>query len=133
MEFLSPEPELPLIRCITCNKILADKFERYEKLINQGYSIEQALNTLGLIRPCCRLRMRNPFKVIVEKIEESDFEKLSISNNPDAPVTGSLSLLNTSSILIEEETEIMLKPIQELPTFPKTKTEEKTQRIYQAW
>ncbi len=126
MEFLPSEPELTAIRCYTCNKILADKYNRYQKMLNAGYSIEQALNTLGLNRYCCRLRLRNPFKT-VDKIES--FEELSIESNPNALTTGALSAINdSSSIVIEPESEIQLKPLPVLP-----KKEKKETKSYQAW
>ena len=56
--------ELPPVRCVTCNKILGNKWTTYQKMLEDGVTIEEALNKLGLTRPCCRLRLRNPFKVV---------------------------------------------------------------------
>ena len=47
------------IRCYTCNKLIADKWDNPDKtgylnLLQSGQTIEQALNTLGLTRYCCR-------------------------------------------------------------------------------
>jgi DNA-directed RNA polymerase subunit N (RpoN/RPB10) len=128
-ELLPPEPELVPVRCVTCNKILGNKYNKYEEFLHEGYSIEESLNKLGLVRPCCRLRLRNPFKVVGEKFE--DFEKLSVADDPKSATTGALSAMN-SSVIIEEETEIQLKPVRALPTFPKKK-EGEVSRIFKAW
>jgi len=136
MEHLSPESELGHVRCFTCNKIIGHKYNEYEKLLSEGKSIEEALNKLKIVRYCCRKHFINPFKVVVEKLEESSemttFEKLSVANDPNINTNGALSSLASSSILVEPESEIQLKPVKALPTFSK-KTEDKTTRIYKAW
>lgn len=133
---LPPEPELGVIRCYTCNKLLGAKFSQYEKMLQEGYSIEHSLNVLGLIRPCCRLRLRNPFKVVMDTIEEpkeiSTFERLSIADDLNSSTTGALNALSSSSILMEPENEIQLKPVRTLPSFPKKK-EAEISRTFKAW
>ena len=42
------------IRCFTCNKVIADKWEAYLELIKNGLSEAEALDKLGLKRYCCR-------------------------------------------------------------------------------
>lgn len=42
------------IRCFSCNKLIADKWERYKELIKNGNTEAQALDTVGLKRYCCR-------------------------------------------------------------------------------
>lgn len=57
--------ELPHVRCLSCNNILANKWEKYQDFLSQGMSIEDALNRLGLRRRwCCRMRLMSPFKVV---------------------------------------------------------------------
>lgn len=42
------------IRCFSCNKVIANKWEKYKEMITNGVSPEIALNILGLKRYCCR-------------------------------------------------------------------------------
>jgi DNA-directed RNA polymerases I, II, and III subunit RPABC5 len=42
------------IRCFSCNKILGNKYEKYNELIESGKTVKEALDTLAIIRPCCR-------------------------------------------------------------------------------
>ena len=133
--------ELAPVRCVTCNKILGNKLGSYQKMIEEGTSIEQALNNLGLTRPCCRLRLRNPFKVVdrntqlqsdISKTLENNFDTLSVSMGSDAPTTGALSALTSvtaMTIIPEEDEEIELPPI---PTITKAPTTTPF-RTYQSW
>jgi len=52
--------QLPPIRCVTCGKVLANKWEPYRQLLREGYTPEQALNHLGINRYCCRTRIISP-------------------------------------------------------------------------
>jgi DNA-directed RNA polymerase I, II, and III subunit RPABC5 len=137
--------ELPPIRCVTCNKVLASKWKDYERMLSEGIPIEQILNKLGLTRPCCRLRLRNPIKV-VEKLPhhmtnfEDNFDTLSISLDSEVsevPSTGALSALkNVTSMTIvpeEEETGIILAPLPPLPSISSKKTTPQVVRTYTAW
>jgi len=122
--------ELLPIRCVTCNKILGDKYSRYMKMIESGISIEEALNTLGLNRYCCRLRVRNPFKVVNRS---DDFEKLSVDTNSEASTTGALTSMNSSSFtIVPEEEEISLPKVPKISLPPVSKGKE-INRTYQAW
>lgn len=124
--------ELLPIRCVTCNKILGDKYSRYTEMIESGISIEQALNNLGLNRYCCRLRVRNPFKV-VERSVDTDIEKLSIDSNDKADTTGALTSINSSScIIIPEEEEISLPSVPKI-SLPLVMNKKKVNREYKAW
>jgi len=42
------------IRCFTCNKVIADKWEAYLKYIKNGSSEAEALDKLSIKRYCCR-------------------------------------------------------------------------------
>ena len=44
--------ELPMIRCVECGKILANKWNAYNKKLSQGISPKDALTQLGLTRYC---------------------------------------------------------------------------------
>lgn len=136
--------ELPFIRCITCGKVLANKWENYQKMLEEGVSIEKALDTLGLRRPCCRFRMINPIKVVDRNVQtqtditkqfENNFETLSISNDTNAISDGALSditLATSGMIITEEETDIELPPIPIIRKNP-TASENNTVRSYTAW
>lgn len=45
------------IRCFTCNKVLANLWNRYQELLKEGKSEAVALDTLLLKRICCRTIM----------------------------------------------------------------------------
>jgi DNA-directed RNA polymerase subunit N (RpoN/RPB10) len=42
------------IRCFTCNKVIADKWETYKKSVDSGTPPGEVLDTLGMKRYCCR-------------------------------------------------------------------------------
>lgn len=48
------------IRCKTCNEQIACFAPDYEAFIGAGYTIEQALNELGIMDYCSRIAMMNP-------------------------------------------------------------------------
>lgn len=43
------------VRCKTCNKVIGSSWEPYQKLLSEGYSKSDALDTLGFKRYCCRV------------------------------------------------------------------------------
>jgi DNA-directed RNA polymerase I, II, and III subunit RPABC5 len=45
------------VRCFTCGKVIANKWQRYNEMLQEDYSVNEALNTLGLNRYCCRMLM----------------------------------------------------------------------------
>ena len=125
--------ELPPIRCVTCGKVLADKWKRYNQLIENGVKIEDALNQLGLRRPCCRIRLRSPFKIVQR--EGTVFDHLSTSLDSQSVTTGALESTKSSSLTIvpeEEEEEIVLPEVGDIPDLP-VLGENKITRTYEAW
>ena len=42
------------IRCFTCGKVCADKWESYIELLKKGSTEAEALDKLGFKRYCCR-------------------------------------------------------------------------------
>lgn len=42
------------IRCFTCLKVIANKWEAYQELLNKNYSEADALDALKITRACCR-------------------------------------------------------------------------------
>ena len=124
--------ELPAVRCITCGKVIGNKLEKYNELVESGVKIEHALNQLGLTRPCCRIRLRNPFKTVQRG--GTEFDHLSMSIDSQAVTTGALEATKSSAFTIipEEKEEIVLPELLEIPELPKM-GEQKITRTYQAW
>ena len=71
------------IRCKTCNDQIACFSYEYEQYLNSGYSVQQALDQLGITNYCCRISMKDPVEVTfnmenreviegLKKIEEAD-------------------------------------------------------------
>lgn len=88
--------ELIHVRCITCGKVLGNKWEKYKNMLIQGVSQEEAMNKLGLTRYCCRVRMMNPFKIPYNVNRQTD--PYLTSNNltvalPPSEVQGPLNLM----------------------------------------
>ena len=42
------------IRCFCCNKVIGDKWQKFEKLLKEKNTKNKALNELGIKRYCCR-------------------------------------------------------------------------------
>lgn len=42
------------VRCFTCGAMIANKWERYQQLISEGKTVEEALDELNIRRYCCR-------------------------------------------------------------------------------
>ena len=42
------------IRCFSCGKPIAHLYAKYKELVTAGKSNKEALDELGLERPCCR-------------------------------------------------------------------------------
>ncbi|MHA1230623.1 MAG: DNA-directed RNA polymerase subunit N [Candidatus Helarchaeota archaeon] len=57
------------IRCFTCGKVIADKWEIYEERVNKGEHPKDVLDSLGLKRICCR-RMLITFKNLIDEISK---------------------------------------------------------------
>jgi len=55
------------VRCFTCGKVVADKWEEFTKEVSKGENPAKVLDSMGIKRYCCR-RM---FLSHVELIDES--------------------------------------------------------------
>jgi len=42
------------VRCITCGKLLGDKYDEFEQRVKKGESPASVLDELGVRRYCCR-------------------------------------------------------------------------------
>ena len=52
------------IRCYTCGKVTGNKWEPYRKMLTEGVSEEKTLDSLGLIRTCCRSMLTTHVNII---------------------------------------------------------------------
>jgi DNA-directed RNA polymerase I, II, and III subunit RPABC5 len=52
------------IRCFTCGKIIANKWETYKTHLKSGLSKADALDKVGLTRYCCRRMFLTHVEVI---------------------------------------------------------------------
>ncbi|KUO42184.1 MAG: hypothetical protein AVW05_00455 [Hadesarchaea archaeon DG-33] len=43
-----------VVRCITCGKLLGDKYEEFEQRVKKGEEPKRVLDDLGVKRYCCR-------------------------------------------------------------------------------
>lgn len=125
--------ELPHIRCISCGKVLGDKYERYMEMVENGVKIEDALYSLGLTRPCCRIRLMNPFKTVQRG--GTVYDNLSTTIDTQVPTEGALQSISSSSFtVIPEDEEIDLPDVEQIE-LPKMEEKGKQQiaRTYKAW
>ena len=42
------------VRCFSCGKLLADKYDKFEELVKKGEEPKRVLDDLGMKRYCCR-------------------------------------------------------------------------------
>ena len=42
------------VRCFSCGKLIADKFDNFKKNVQSGIEPQKALDDVGLERYCCR-------------------------------------------------------------------------------
>ena len=49
-----------MVRCYSCSKPINHLASEYEGHIKRGETVGDALDIIGLVRPCCREKMMNP-------------------------------------------------------------------------
>ena len=139
--------ELPHIRCIECGKVIADKCNAYQELLQKGVPIDQALNRLGLSRYCCRIRMMNPFKVPTNTERQIDPRDTGLERQVEKltvvvpPTPNPINLDNQNYTVVPATTGIDLPAIPEvaLPAIPAPGAEVVPEkpgtviRTYEAW
>ncbi|MCL5788422.1 MAG: DNA-directed RNA polymerase subunit N [Candidatus Marsarchaeota archaeon] len=57
------------VRCFTCGKVVADKWEAYSKRVAAGEAPGQVLDSLGVYRYCCRRMFISHVDVIDDVIQ----------------------------------------------------------------
>ncbi|KAG9290947.1 hypothetical protein G9A89_011097 [Geosiphon pyriformis] len=55
------------VRCFSCGKVIGNKWEEYQQLLANDYTDNEAMNTVGLKRYCCR-RMILTHSDLIEKL-----------------------------------------------------------------
>lgn len=78
--------EIPPIRCYTCNTVLADKYVPYNEMLKRGLTREEALNQLGLVRPCCRMRLLNAIRLPYGSVQPMPEETIKKTRKKDEKV-----------------------------------------------
>ena len=54
------------IRCFTCGKLIADKWEDFSKRVQSGEDSKKVLDDLGVTRYCCRRMLLSHTEIIDE-------------------------------------------------------------------
>ena len=52
------------VRCFTCGKVVADKFEQFKRQVRDGEDPTVVLDNLGLHRYCCRRMLLSHIDII---------------------------------------------------------------------
>ncbi len=69
------------VRCISCGKVIADKWETYEKEVSGGKSPKKVLDDLGIKRYCCRAMLLTGVNLI-ENISRFKRRSIPIAEEP---------------------------------------------------
>jgi DNA-directed RNA polymerase subunit N (RpoN/RPB10) len=65
------------VRCFTCNRVIANKQQKYETLLSNGYSIKGALDEMEIKSSCCRDKFMNPPKLPASLVLESSNSQIT--------------------------------------------------------
>ena len=52
------------VRCFTCGKLVADKYDQFKRQVRQGEDQAVGLDNLGLHRYCCRRMLLSHIDII---------------------------------------------------------------------
>ncbi|MFW9954343.1 MAG: DNA-directed RNA polymerase subunit N [Candidatus Thorarchaeota archaeon] len=52
------------VRCFTCGKVIADKYEQFKREVRQGEDPAVVLDRLGFSRYCCRRMLLSHIDII---------------------------------------------------------------------
>jgi DNA-directed RNA polymerase I, II, and III subunit RPABC5 len=57
------------VRCVTCRKVVGNKYDKYCMLLREGKSTKDALTELGLRRICCRRMLLGECDMITKRLD----------------------------------------------------------------
>jgi DNA-directed RNA polymerase subunit N len=57
------------VRCFTCGKVIADKWEEFKKDVSKGENPAKVLDSLGIKRYCCRRMFLSNVNLIEESLK----------------------------------------------------------------
>ncbi len=60
------------VRCFTCGKLVADKWEEFSSRVKSGEEPKKVLDELGITRYCCRRMFISHVDVIDDILEYSE-------------------------------------------------------------
>lgn len=60
------------IRCFSCNKVIGNKWEPYQKLLSDGKTPKEAMDKLSITRYCCRRMILSHVDIIDRLIASSN-------------------------------------------------------------
>jgi DNA-directed RNA polymerase subunit N (RpoN/RPB10) len=104
--------EYPIL-CYSCFDPIACRAAAYNERVHGGLTQEEALNSMGLMDPCCRIMMMNPSPVPFNMENRAAIEGLIPVEEAEDVTFNQLSMLNTgfkkfySCIDLEHEEERM--------------------------
>ena len=71
------------IRCFTCNKVIANKWETYKSHLESGLSKAEALDKVGLRRYCCRRMLLGHVELIDQLLHHSNANNKQSEEKPE--------------------------------------------------
>lgn len=60
------------VRCYSCGKVIGNKWEKYETSLKNGENANDALDSVGLTRYCCRRMFLSHIELIDKLIQYSE-------------------------------------------------------------
>ena len=57
------------IRCFTCGKLIADKYEEYARMTAEGIKAKEIFKKLGITRFCCKRMLVSHVNLIDDLLE----------------------------------------------------------------
>ena len=113
--------ELIHVRCISCGKVLANKWNAYKNMIGQGLTPEVAMTRLGLTRYCCRMWMTNPFKIPMRQNQAGDAQNQLVDLTVNTPTTVTTPVAGALDAMQEQDPmQLQLPTTPQLPATPGT-------------
>ena len=66
------------VRCFSCGIVIADRWNKYKELVEEGKTVEEALDEVKLTRYCCRRMYVSHVELIEEVAPFSTYRYLSL-------------------------------------------------------